>query len=57
MNKNCYICDIKLPPFLTTPIVKLPDGKYDRYCEECANREYPGWKCIKNFLVEKRKKE
>ncbi len=44
MKKNCcYICDTKLPIFIITPILELPDGRYENCCEKCADREFPGW--------------
>ena len=39
----CYICDIELHKFMTTPILEQPDGSLVQCCESCANREFPGW--------------
>lgn len=40
----CYICDAKLPKFCITPILELPDETWEHCCEECADREFPGWR-------------
>lgn len=41
---TCYICDSELPYFMTTPILEIPDGTYQQFCEKCADREFPGWR-------------
>lgn len=43
MMDNCYICESQLHIFMTTPVLKLPDGSFEQCCEECANREFPDW--------------
>ncbi len=43
MRKQCYICDSELSDFMTTPFLELPDGMIEQCCEECADREFPGW--------------
>ncbi len=40
---NCHICEKELHNFLTTPILELDDGTQVQCCEECADREFPGW--------------
>lgn len=40
---TCCICGSGLHNFMTTPILELPDGRYEQCCEECADREFPGW--------------
>jgi NMD protein affecting ribosome stability and mRNA decay len=40
---TCYICDAELHKFMTTPILELPDRTHVQCCEECADREFPGW--------------
>lgn len=40
---NCYMCEKELQAFLTTPILELPDGRWEQCCEECADREFPVW--------------
>jgi RNase P subunit RPR2 len=39
----CHICESILQPFLTTPILELRDGELRQICEECADKEFPGW--------------
>ncbi len=39
----CYFCDKELVPFLTTPILELPDGTHEQCCEKCADKEIPNW--------------
>ena len=41
--KFCYICESKVSPFITTPILELPDGTWEPCCEDCADKEFPGW--------------
>lgn len=41
--EECYICEKKLHKFMTTPLLLLPDKTYELCCEECADREFPGW--------------
>ena len=36
---TCYICEKALGPFITTPVLELPDGTLQECCEECADRE------------------
>lgn len=43
MNKNCYICEKLLSMFLTTPLLELPDKSLVECCEECADKQFPGW--------------
>lgn len=40
---ECYICEDKLPMFLTTPLLELPDGSLKQCCEECADKNFTGW--------------
>lgn len=40
---KCYICGSELHAFMTTPILQLPDETMEQCCEDCANREFPGW--------------
>jgi len=40
---TCYICDDELHPFMTTPILELPDGSFEQCCEKCADINFPGW--------------
>lgn len=39
----CYICDAELHKFMTTPILEFPDGTLKQCCEDCADKEFPGW--------------
>lgn len=39
----CYICNGELYKFMTTPVLELPDGSFAECCEDCADREFPGW--------------
>ncbi len=39
----CYICDKVLHPFMTTPLLELPEGLVAQCCEECADKNFPGW--------------
>lgn len=41
--ENCYICEGPLQKFMTTPFLELPDGKLVQCCENCADKEFPGW--------------
>ena len=41
--ETCYLCKAELHPFMTTPTLELPDRTLEECCEECANREFPGW--------------
>ena len=42
-DEYCYICEAKLHKFMTTPILQLPDGRFEQCCEKCADKEFPGW--------------
>jgi protein-arginine kinase activator protein McsA len=39
----CYLCQKELHVFMTTPILETPDGKLQQICEECADKNFPGW--------------
>lgn len=39
----CHICEKDLHKFMTTPILQLPDGRLAQCCEECADKNFPGW--------------
>lgn len=41
--KNCHICEIALPPFLTTPVLEVSDGSLQECCKQCADIQFPGW--------------
>ncbi len=40
---ECYICEKGLHKFMTTPLLELPDGRLEQCCEECADKNFPGW--------------
>lgn len=47
-EKQCYVCRGPLNKSFPTAVVELPDGSKWRLCEQCANREFPGWSGIKD---------
>jgi len=39
----CYLCEKELHAFMTTPIFQTPDGELHQMCEECEDKNFPGW--------------
>lgn len=44
MKDECYICEGPIHKFISTPILALPNGSFVQICEDCADKEFPGWR-------------
>lgn len=40
---NCYLCEKALHAFMITPFLQLSDDSLKQICEECSDRQFPGW--------------